>query len=65
MIDPHLPKEIKHAKVVRIFRGVKYNIDITNNATGKYLMTIDNKPIDGKTIPYNNSILEVNVNITL
>ena len=65
MIDPHLPKEMKHAKVVRIFRGVKYNIDITNNATGKYLMTIDNKPIDGKIIPYNNSILEVNVNITL
>ena len=65
MIDPHLPKEMKHAKVVRIFRGVKYNIDITNNATGKYLMTIDNKPIDGKIIPYNNSILEVNINITL
>jgi cellobiose phosphorylase len=65
MIDPHLPKEIKHAKVVRVFRGVKYNISITNNSSGKYQMTIDNKSIDGKIIPYNKDLTEVNVNITL
>ena len=65
MIDPHLPKEIKHAKVTRIFRGVKYNITIDNNASGKYQMTVANKLVDGKVIPFNKDITEVNVNITL
>jgi len=65
MIDPHLPKEIKHAKVTRIFRGVKYNITIDNNASGKYQMIVDNKLVDGKVIPFNKDITEVNVNITL
>ncbi len=65
MIDPHLPKEIKHANVTRVFRGIKYNIVINNNASGKYLMTIDNKVIKGKIIPFNKEQTEVNVVIEL
>ena len=65
MIDPHLPKEIKKAKVTRIFRGVKYNININNTSSGKYQMVVDGKEIDGNIIPFNKDKAEVNVNIYL
>ena len=65
MIDPHLPKEIKNAKVTRIFRGVKYNININNTSSGKYQMVVDGKEIDGNIIPFNKDKAEVNVNIYL
>ena len=64
-IDPHLPKEIKHVIATRIFRGTKYNITITNNASGKYLMTVNNKVVSGKTIPLDPNLTEVNVNVSL
>ena len=65
MIDPHLPKEIKTAEVVRVFRGVKYNITIINNNTNNYQMVVDNKVIDGKVIPFDNTKKEAKVVVTL
>ncbi len=65
MIDPHLPKEIKNAKVTRIFRGIKYNITIENKNTSTYQMVVDGKPINGKVIPYDKTKMEVNVKISL
>ncbi len=65
MIDPHLPKEIKHVIATRIFRGIKYNITITNTASGKYKMTVNNKEVTGKTIPLDTTLTEVNVNVSL
>jgi len=65
MIDPHLPKEIKHAKVTRIFRGVTYNITINNNSTGKYQMTVEGKPVEGKIIPFNKNDNCVQVVVTI
>ena len=65
MIDPHLPKEIKNAKVTRIFRGIKYNITIENNNSTTYQMVVDGKPINGKIIPYDKNKLEVHVKISL
>ena len=65
MIDPHLPKEIKHAEVVRVFRGIKYNITIINNATGKYQMTVGGKPVDGKVIPFDKNITNVEVQVSI
>ena len=65
MIDPHLPKEMKHALETRVFRGVKYNITITNNASGKYSMTVNEKQVEGKVVPFDRTQSEVNVKITL
>ena len=65
MIDPHLPKEIKHASVTRVFRGIKYHININNTSSGNYQMTINGKNIDGKIIPYNKETPEVSVVINL
>lgn len=65
MIDPHLPKSMKHALVTRVFRGVKYNITIINNASGKYSMTVNEKQVEGKIVPFDRTQSEVNVKITL
>ncbi len=65
MIDPHLPKEIKHADVIRIYRGIKYNISIDNNNSGNYQMIINDKIIDGKIIPYDKDVPEVKVVIKI
>ena len=64
-VDPHLPKEIKHAEVKRVFRGVTYNITINNSASGKYLMTVDGKAVDGKVITLNTNSVFFNVVIDL
>ena len=61
-IEPHLPKEIKNVKVTRIYRGIKYNIEIYNNHL-PYKMIVDGKEIEGTIIPYNESPKEVNVKV--
>ncbi|RIA75898.1 cellobiose phosphorylase [Anaeroplasma bactoclasticum] len=64
-IDPHLPKEIKHAEVQRVFRGITYNITINNNATGKYQMVVNGKPVDGKVVPFDKTQTQLKVVIDL
>jgi len=61
-IEPHLPKEMKNVKVTRIYRGIKYNIEILNNHA-PYQMIVDGKEIEGTTIPYKKSLKEVNVKV--
>lgn len=63
-IEPHLPNEMKNVKVTRIYRGVKYNIEISNNHV-PYQMIVDGKEIEGTTIPYNKSLKEVNVKVSI
>jgi cellobiose phosphorylase len=64
-IDPHLPKEIKHAHVTRIFRGVKYDIEIINNASNKYQMFVNNTLVKGNVIPFNkvDDVIKVKVEL--
>ena len=64
-IDPHLPKEIKHATVKRVFRGITYNITINNNATGKYKMIGNDTPVDGNLIPFDKNTSQLNIVIDL
>ncbi len=64
-IDPHLPKAIKTAKAVRIFRGVKYNITINNNQANSYEMIVEGKKIDGNIIKHEAGLTEVNVVVNL
>ncbi len=64
-IDPHLPKAIKTAKAVRIFRGVKYNITINNNQANTYEMFVEGKKIDGNIIKHEAGLTEVNVVVNL
>jgi cellobiose phosphorylase len=64
-IDPHLPKEIKHATVKRVFRGITYNITINNNATGKYKMIVNDTPVDGNLIPFDKNTSQLNIVIDL
>ena len=64
-IDPHLPKAIKTAKAVRIFRGVKYNITINNNQANSYEMFVEGKKIDGNIIKHEAGLTEVNVVVNL
>ena len=64
-IDPHLPKEIKHAHVTRIFRGVKYDIEIINNASNKYQMFVNNRLVKGNVIPFNKVDETIKVKVEL
>lgn len=52
VIDPHLPSSIKKAKVTRIFRNIKYEIDIINSGSGKYVLSVDGVVQEGKKIRY-------------
>ncbi|MDD2493295.1 MAG: glycosyl transferase, partial [Bacilli bacterium] len=61
-IEPHLPKEMKNVKVTRIYRGIKYNITISNNHV-PYQMIVEGKEIEGTTIPYSKSSKEVDVKV--
>ena len=61
-IEPHLPKEMTNIKVTRIFRGIKYKIEIFNN-NSPYQLFIDGERINGSIIPYNKSSQEVNVKV--
>jgi cellobiose phosphorylase len=64
-IDLHLPKEIKHAEAQRVFRGITYSITINNNATGKYQMVVNSKPVDGKVVPFDKTQTQLKVVIYL
>jgi len=61
-IEPHLPKEMTNIKVTRIFRGIKYKIEIFNN-NSPYQLFVDGERINGSIIPYNKSSQEVNVKV--
>ncbi len=49
MIKPCVPDEWKEFSVIRIFRGCKYNIRFKK--TGKFLISVDGKIIQGNIIP--------------
>lgn len=53
-IDPCLTKTIPHAKVMRTFRGARYDISLDNSAgrcTGAREITLDGEKIDGTVLP--------------
>jgi len=54
VIDPCLTKKIPKAKVIRNFRGARYEIEIDNTkgkGFGVSSIIVDGKPIDGNLIP--------------
>jgi cellobiose phosphorylase len=64
MINPCLPKEMKHIVIKRIYRNATYNIEINNENTGKYELKVDGKVINGKVIPIINKKTTYNVVVT-
>ncbi|MBZ4683797.1 MAG: cellobiose phosphorylase [Fusobacteriales bacterium] len=68
MIDPCIPKSWKQYKVSRMFRGIKYNIEILNpNGVEKGIkeVYVDNKQISDNIIPVYNDKAEVNVKVIM
>ncbi|NLW46872.1 MAG: glycosyl transferase [Firmicutes bacterium] len=51
LIDPCLPQEIKEIRIVREYRGSRYNISINNKRSGKYLLKINGAEVEGKLAP--------------
>ena len=59
MIDPCIPEHIKGFKVSRTFRGIYYDIVITNPDSaqkGIVKLTVDGREINGNTIPYDSNM---------
>ena len=59
MIDPCIPEHIKGFKVSRTFRGINYDIEITNPDSaqkGIVKLTVDGREINGNTIPYDSNM---------
>ena len=53
-IDPCIPKEVKHFKVTRRYRGAIYHITVDNPEgaeKGILLMTADGSPVTGNVLP--------------
>ena len=65
LIDPCLTKTIPNAKIIRNFRGAKYNIEIDNTAgrcKGATSITVDGEKIEGNVLPiFENGEHEINV----
>ena len=54
LVDPCLPKTMKHARVMRTFRGAQYDITIDNSAgrcTGTTSVSIDGMKMDDNVLP--------------
>jgi cellobiose phosphorylase len=54
LVDPCLPKTMKHARVLRTFRGAQYDITIDNSAgrcTGTTSVSIDGMKMDDNVLP--------------
>jgi len=68
LIDPCIPKSWKEYRVIRLFRGVKYDITVKNpDGVGKGVkrLLINGKLIKGNLVPYNKKDKEVEVTVTL
>ena len=52
VVDPCLPAAFENFTITRVYRGVTYKIQINNQRTGNYRLTVDGKEISGKVIPY-------------
>jgi len=68
LIDPCIPKNWKEYCVIRIFRGVKYNIRIKNpNGVSKGVrsLNVDGVLIKGNLIPFEKKSKEVKVEVIL
>jgi len=68
LIDPCIPKSWKEYRVIRLFRGVKYDITVKNpDGVGKGVkrLLINGKLIKGNLVPYNKKDKEVEVTVSL
>ncbi len=50
VIDPCLPAELEEVEVVRIFRGVRYEIKIDNQGKGGFFLTAGGGEVDGHLV---------------
>ena len=67
-IDPCVPADFGDFRIHRVFRGVEYNISITNPAhveKGVKEMTVDGTPISGNVIPFDASKKSVDVTVVM
>ena len=62
LIDPCLPEEIRECSITRVFRGKKYIIDITNNSTGKTVITTDGT-LNGNVVFATEDVCHIKVNM--
>lgn len=51
VIEPRLPNHIKKAEMTRVFRGIKYHINVVNNKNdGKVALTVKGGTANGTTV---------------
>ena len=62
LIEPCLPEEIRECSITRVFRGKKYIIDITNNSTGKTVITTDGT-LNGNVVFATEDVCHIKVNM--
>ena len=68
LIDPCIPKDWKEYRIIRFFRGVKYNITVKNPdgiSKGVKCLMVDDKPIEGNLIPFKEGNKEVRIDVIL
>ena len=68
LIDPCIPKDWKEYRIIRFFRGVKYNITVKNPdgiSKGVKCLMVDDKPIEGNLIPFKGGNKEVRIDVIL
>jgi cellobiose phosphorylase len=58
-LEPCLPTSWKGAKISRVFRGVKYNIEYI--PANEYAILVDGKKIEGNLLPISKQGSEYNV----
>lgn len=62
VVDPCLPSDIKELTITRKFRGVEYKINVKNKNTGKTLLSVNGKEIEGITVPLAKDTKTVEIN---
>ena len=67
-VDPCTPEGFGDFSVTRKYRGVKYNIQVNNPNNvqkGVVSMTVNGKPVEGHVIPFDASVKEADVVVTM
>ncbi len=67
-VDPCTPEGFGDFSVTRKYRGVKYNIQVKNPNNvqkGVVSMTVNGKPVEGHVIPFDASVKEADVVVTM
>lgn len=68
MIDPCIPSDFGNFKIIRMYRGITYHIEIlqqNQKQKGISSLTVNGKKINGNIIPFDDSQKDVQIAVTL